>query len=113
MYILCALVCTLLCTVAFLLHICLVCKLYLFSTGFWAGITVECTDDAGVELDLNGHTLQMSKAFYYQQSFFVHIALSEQIFLPGQGPGMSVFVCTNCNYKFWLDLQYSLLMFDM
>eukprot|EP01084_Bolivina_argentea_P078622 142682_1 len=52
--------------------------------GFWAGITIECND---VILDLNGHKLQMSNAFYYQQSFFVIIALSSQIFLPGQGPG--------------------------
>ena len=52
--------------------------------GFWAGITIECSD---VILELNHHKLQMSEAFYYQQSFFAIISLTSQVFLPGQGPG--------------------------
>eukprot|EP01084_Bolivina_argentea_P113698 202607_1 len=52
--------------------------------GFWAGITIESSD---VILELNHHTLEMSEAFYYQQSFFALISLTSQVFLPGQGPG--------------------------
>ena len=52
--------------------------------GFWAGITIECND---VILELNHHTLAMSEAFYYQQSFFAIISLTSQVFLPSQGPG--------------------------
>jgi len=52
--------------------------------GFWAGITIE-TDN--VILDLGGHSLAMSDAFYYQQRWFTTIALQSQYFLPGQGPG--------------------------
>merc|ERR1719295_685520 len=33
--------------------------------GFFAGITIETTD--GVVLDLGGHTIGMSTAFFYQQ----------------------------------------------
>ena len=53
--------------------------------GFYAGISVECEDEKGVIIDLNGHSLSMSKAFFYQQNFFAIISLSGQIFLPGQG----------------------------
>mmetsp|Transcript_41398 Transcript_41398/g.66586 ORF Transcript_41398/g.66586 Transcript_41398/m.66586 type:complete len:1075 (-) Transcript_41398:25-3249(-) len=52
--------------------------------GFWAGITIECAD---VILELNHRKLEMSEAFYYQQSFFALISLTSQVFLPGQGPG--------------------------
>jgi len=52
--------------------------------GFWAGITIECDD---VILELNSHSLQMSEALFYQQSFFALISLTSQVFLPGQGPG--------------------------
>eukprot|EP01084_Bolivina_argentea_P048422 89224_1 len=52
--------------------------------GFWAGITIETSH---VILDLNGHSLAMSDAFYYQQRWFTTIALQSQYFLPGQGPG--------------------------
>jgi len=52
--------------------------------GFWAGITIEADN---VILELNHHTLEMSEALYYQQSFFALISLTSQVFLPGQGPG--------------------------
>ena len=39
-------------------------------------------------IDLNGKTLQQSKAFYYQQRWFSHIELANQPFMPAQGPGM-------------------------
>ena len=52
--------------------------------GFFAGITVEAED---VVLDLNGHRLEMSEYFYYQQRWFTIIELSTQYFLPGQGIG--------------------------
>ena len=38
-------------------------------------------------LELNGHELAMSDAFYYTQRWFTTIALQSQYFLPGQGPG--------------------------
>eukprot|EP01084_Bolivina_argentea_P021273 39520_1 len=52
--------------------------------GFWAGITIETNN---VVLDLKGHSLSMSDAFYYKQRWFTTIALESQYFLPGQGPG--------------------------
>eukprot|EP00485_Elphidium_margaritaceum_P019055 CAMPEP_0202726258 /NCGR_PEP_ID=MMETSP1385-20130828/184520_1 /ASSEMBLY_ACC=CAM_ASM_000861 /TAXON_ID=933848 /ORGANISM="Elphidium margaritaceum" /LENGTH=996 /DNA_ID=CAMNT_0049392475 /DNA_START=97 /DNA_END=3086 /DNA_ORIENTATION=+ len=52
--------------------------------GFWAGITIEADN---VILELNHHSLQMSEALFYQQSFFALISLTSQVFLPGQGPG--------------------------
>merc|ERR1719361_1674803 len=52
--------------------------------GFIAGITVE-TDD--VVIDLNGHSIAMSKALYYQQRFFSCIALKSVAFPLNQGPG--------------------------
>ena len=52
-----------------------------FFLGFFAGITIECED---VILDLNGHSLEMSDWFYYQQRWFTTIELSTQYFLPGQ-----------------------------
>eukprot|EP01083_Nonionella_stella_P001022 2945_1 len=52
--------------------------------GFFAGITVECSD---VVLDLNGFELRMSRMFYYQQPWFSAIELASQTFLPQQGPG--------------------------
>ena len=57
-------------------------KIHIFR--FLGRITIECND---VILDLNGYKLEMSPAFYYQQSFFALISLTSQIFLPGQGPG--------------------------
>ena len=52
--------------------------------GFIAGITVE-TDD--VVIDLNGHSIAMSLALYYQQRFFSCIALKSVAFPLNQGPG--------------------------
>ena len=53
--------------------------------GFFAGITIETAD--GVVLDLNGHTIGMSTAFFYQQGFFSVIELGSQPFVPMHGPG--------------------------
>merc|ERR1719295_1916016 len=55
-----------------------------FYLGFLAGITVE-TDD--VVIDLNHHTIGMSKALYYQQRFFSVISLKSVAFPLNQGPG--------------------------
>jgi len=52
--------------------------------GFFAGITIE-TDN--VIIDLNGHKLEQSKAFFYQQGFFSDIEIQSQPFIPGQGVG--------------------------
>ena len=52
--------------------------------GFIAGITVEVDD---VIIDLNGNTIAMSMAFYYQQRFFSCIALKSVVFPLNQGPG--------------------------
>merc|ERR1719361_1238679 len=56
----------------------------IYYLGFIAGITVE-TDD--VIIDLNGYTLSMSKALYYQQRFFSCISLKSVAFPLNQGPG--------------------------
>merc|ERR1719495_223722 len=53
--------------------------------GFFAGITVEADD---VVLDLNGHEIAQSRAFYYQQRFFSCIALKSVVFPLNQGPGI-------------------------
>jgi len=53
--------------------------------GFFAGITVEADD---VTLDLNGHEIAQSPAFYYQQRFFACVALKSVVFALQQGPGV-------------------------
>ena len=53
--------------------------------GFFAGITIEADD---VTLDLNGFSLSMSRAFYYQQRFFSCISLQSVVFNLNQGPGI-------------------------
>merc|ERR1719361_1728224 len=57
----------------------------IYYLGFIAGITVE-TDD--VIIDLNGYTLTMSQALYYQQRFFSIISLKSVAFPLNQGPGV-------------------------
>merc|ERR1719361_3414005 len=57
----------------------------IYYLGFIAGITVE-TDD--VIIELNGFTLAMSEALYYQQRFFSIIALKSVAFPLNQGPGV-------------------------
>jgi len=51
--------------------------------GFFAGITIEASN---VILDLNGHELKQSPAFYLQQRWFVNVVLGNKAFLDGQGP---------------------------
>jgi hypothetical protein len=55
-----------------------------FSLGFFAAITVECTQ---VCIDLNGHSISQSKAHALQQRFYANIDLASTPFLPNQGPG--------------------------
>jgi len=55
-----------------------------YHLGFFAGITVECND---VVIDLNGHELAQSQAFYFQQRFFSVIALKSVAFPLNQGNG--------------------------
>jgi len=52
--------------------------------GYFAGITIESDN---VVIDLNGHKLQQSKAFFYQQGFFSDIEVQSQPFIPSQGVG--------------------------
>jgi len=56
----------------------------MYFMGFFAGITVEADN---VIIDLNGHELKQSKAFFYQQGFFSTIEVESQPFMPGQGVG--------------------------
>ena len=53
-----------------------------FTLGYFAGISVECSD---VVIDLNGYNLEMSQAFYLQQRFFSLIELANRPFAPGKG----------------------------
>jgi hypothetical protein len=55
-----------------------------FSLGFFAAITVECTQ---VCIDLNGHSIAQSQAHALQQRFYANIDLASTPFLPNQGPG--------------------------
>ena len=48
-----------------------------FYLGFFAAITIESND---VVVDLNGHTLQMSKKFYLLQRFFIVIEVKGKMF---------------------------------
>ena len=54
-----------------------------FAVGWFAGITIEAND---VVLDLNGFQMGQSEMFYLQQRWFSIIELSNQNFIPGQGP---------------------------
>jgi len=54
-----------------------------FALGFFAGLSIECDD---VVIDLNGHSLSMSRTLYLQQRFFSLIELGNQPFIGGQGP---------------------------
>eukprot|EP01084_Bolivina_argentea_P081830 148160_1 len=53
--------------------------------GFFSGITIETKK--GVILDLNEHSIGMSKSYYFQQGYFSIIELGSQPFLPMHGPG--------------------------
>jgi len=53
-----------------------------FTLGYFAGISVETSN---VIIDLNGHSLEMSPAFYLQQRFFSLIELANRPFAPGKG----------------------------
>eukprot|EP01083_Nonionella_stella_P216978 779289_1 len=55
----------------------------LYTLGFFAAITIE-TDD--VIINLNGHSISMSRSFYLQQRFFSIIELSDRNFIAAQGP---------------------------
>ena len=54
-----------------------------FGLGFFAAIVIAAD---GVELDLNGHTLEQSAEHALLQRFFAVIELAEQPFIPNQGP---------------------------
>ena len=51
-----------------------------FFMGFFAGITVEAPN---VVIEINGHTLKQSQAFYYQQIWFQIMELANQSFMSG------------------------------
>ena len=51
--------------------------------GFFAAIIIECSN---VILDLNGHEIKMSPAFYLRQRFYSHIELGSAPFVPRVGP---------------------------
>ncbi|MEW6534355.1 MAG: hypothetical protein AB1454_01900 [Candidatus Auribacterota bacterium] len=54
-----------------------------FGIGFFAAIVIQANN---VVLDLNGHTIEQSKEHALLQRFFAVIELSDQPFVPGQGP---------------------------
>ncbi len=55
-----------------------------FSLGFFAGFSVETSRWV---IDLGGHTVVQSRAFYLQQRFYAHVELADRPFVDGQGPG--------------------------
>lgn len=55
-----------------------------FSLGFFATITIE--HKFGTIIDLNGYTLEMHPEFALQQRFHAIIELSDQPFIPKEGP---------------------------
>ena len=71
-----------------------------YTLGFFAGITVEADF---VTIDLNGHRLQQSERFYFQQRFFSLIELASRTFLPGAGQAnwglADVFYASNVEVK--------------
>ena len=54
-----------------------------FGIGFFAAISIF-TEDA--TLDLNGFTIAQAPEFALQQTFYSHIELADQPFIPNQGP---------------------------
>eukprot|EP00486_Rosalina_sp_Unknown_P004769 CAMPEP_0201570246 /NCGR_PEP_ID=MMETSP0190_2-20130828/12401_1 /ASSEMBLY_ACC=CAM_ASM_000263 /TAXON_ID=37353 /ORGANISM="Rosalina sp." /LENGTH=816 /DNA_ID=CAMNT_0047993567 /DNA_START=127 /DNA_END=2574 /DNA_ORIENTATION=- len=54
-----------------------------YGMGFFAGFAIESDD---VTIDLNGHTLKMSKVFHHQQRWFSVIEVGSKAFISGQGP---------------------------
>jgi hypothetical protein len=56
---------------------------FAYSLGFFAAITVESSD---VIINLNGYKLDEHLEHYVQQKFYSHIELSDQPFIPMEGP---------------------------
>jgi len=54
-----------------------------YGMGFFAGFAIESDD---VTIDLNGHSLAMSKVFHHQQRWFSVIEVGSKAFISGQGP---------------------------
>ena len=54
-----------------------------YGMGFFAGFAIESDD---VTIDLNGHSLAMSKMFHHQQRWFSVIEVGSKAFISGQGP---------------------------
>ena len=54
-----------------------------FGIGFFAAIVIQANN---VILNLNGHTIEQSEEHALLQRFFAVIELSDQPFVPGQGP---------------------------
>jgi len=55
-----------------------------YSLGFFAAIAIESD---GVEIDLNGYTLQQGENMAWMQRFYANIETASTPFIPGQGPG--------------------------
>lgn len=55
-----------------------------YSLGFFAAITIECD---GVEIDLNGKTLQQGERMAWMQRFYANIETASTPFIPNEGPG--------------------------
>lgn len=55
-----------------------------YSLGFFAAITIECD---GVEIDLNGKTLEQGDQMAWMQRFYANIETASTPFIAGQGPG--------------------------
>eukprot|EP01084_Bolivina_argentea_P098202 176497_1 len=54
-----------------------------YGMGFFAGFAIESDD---VTIDLNGHSLAMSRVFHLQQRWFAVIEVGSKAFISGQGP---------------------------
>jgi len=54
-----------------------------YGMGFFAGFAIESDD---VTIDLNGHSLAMSRVFHHQQRWFSIIEVGSKAFISGQGP---------------------------
>jgi len=54
-----------------------------YGMGFFAGFAIESDD---VVIDLNGHSLSMSRTFHHQQRWFSIIEVGSKAFISGQGP---------------------------
>lgn len=73
-----------------------------FGIGFFAALIIDADN---VILDLNGHTIEQSAEHALLQRFFAVISLSDQPFVPGQGPSDFGDVLQSCK-NVWIMNGY-------